>query len=240
MMRFCFDPGHGGKDPGAGANGLVEKNLTLAVVKEVQQLFLENFPDSFMTTRTQDVYLSPAERAYRANTFGIEYFISIHFNAAGSSSARGFEVFHYEGSKRGKEFAEKVSKALAERLPLKNRGAKPAHFAVLRATKMPAILIECGFLTNQQEAGWIKNNVKTIARAIYEAVCTAVGLKPYPRRRSEAEVKKTPDPDYYWVIVHASEHKAENIIRLCRELSCAAYKVRADKGDYDLSKKKEV
>ena len=155
-----IDPGHGGTDPGAQANGLVEKVWNLEVAKIVKEK-LEEVGLTVILTRTTDTYLSLARRAEIANQNGADLFLSIHFNAF-NGSANGWEDFIYNGSIQNttQDFQNAIHNAILPLLAqygLYNRGKKRANFGVLRMTNMPAVLIEAAFADNASDATVLKN-----------------------------------------------------------------------------------
>lgn len=157
-MKICIDPGHGGADPGAigtapaaasePALTLKECDFTLDVALLLEEE-LARRGHSVLLTRRRDRSLQLATRAAHANRHAADLFISIHANAAANPAAEGIEVFHFPGSAAGKSVADRIMRHLAAAFPDHvNRGVKSADFAVLRLTAMPAVLVECEFLTN--------------------------------------------------------------------------------------------
>jgi len=177
-MRIIIDPGHGGADPGAMGNGLKEKELNLAIAEELKKLLSQ--PQSqvlrsefqITLTRDSDTFLSLKNRVEIANQFKEGIFLSIHCNSALDTRAQGIEVFHYPSSKEGENLAEKIYLALCQ-LGRVERGVKGANFYVLKYTLLPSALVECGFISNLQEALWIKEHIPEIAFEL------ARGIKAY-------------------------------------------------------------
>ncbi|WP_258083991.1 N-acetylmuramoyl-L-alanine amidase [Thermococcus thermotolerans] len=152
---ICVDAGHGGTDPGAVANGVQEKDINLAIALKVAKLLGEDGA-RVVLTRDGDYYVSLSSRVSIANSAGCDIFISIHANS-GPTSASGFEVYHYYGSTYGNLLATYVDQEIAKVIPLNNRGVKEAGFYVIKYTRMPAILIETGFVTNTYDVSIITN-----------------------------------------------------------------------------------
>ncbi|TVZ75389.1 N-acetylmuramoyl-L-alanine amidase [Aeribacillus composti] len=179
MVKIFIDPGHGGNDPGAVANGLKEKELTLKIAKKIQSLLGEYQNISVKLSRTTDVYLSLSQRADLANKCGADYFISVHINAGGGT---GFESYIYNGSVSSATIAyqnvmhQEIMKAISG---VKDRGKKRANYAVLRETKMPAILTENLFIDNSSDAGKLKSDafLDQIAFGHVQGLVKAFGLK---------------------------------------------------------------
>lgn len=149
FQLVVVDPGHGGADGGTSWHGLLEKTLTLDVAKRLETILRDNGITTVMTRR-YDKTVSLDERAIMANRFPNSLLVSIHFNAIRLSSISGYETF-YRGA-MSKEIAQSIQNALKEGVPGQDRGITYQDFAVLTRTKGPAILVECGFLSNPREA----------------------------------------------------------------------------------------
>lgn len=153
---ISIDAGHGGRDPGAVANGLQEKELNLDVALRVEKR-LKDLGATVIMTRKTDVFIELGQRARIANDAKASSFISIHGNAF-TASANGTETFHHPTSTEGRKLATALQTELIEELSTTNRGVKSNNFAVLRLTNMPSALVELGFLTNVAEAQRLKTN----------------------------------------------------------------------------------
>ena len=178
-MIIMIDPGHSGTDPGAvGPSGVKEKDINLAVAERLHLLMADAGIEAYMT-RIGDVEVPLAKRTELANSINADYFISIHANAATSPTAHGTETYHYPGSAKGRALAEEVQRELVNATGLANRGVKEASFYVLRATVMPAILVELAFLSNPDEEKLLTSSEfqNICARAIWEGVKKATGIK---------------------------------------------------------------
>lgn len=150
----CIDAGHGGHDWGAAWNGHLEKHETLDIAHELNYC-LDVICHTVMT-REKDEYLTLAERAKLANALEADIFVSIHVNAdpdddsPGDPIARGEEIWIYEGSVAGRKLAEYIQKYV-HLFASVNRGIKEtSSLAVLRLTKMPAVLVEVGFIDDPE------------------------------------------------------------------------------------------
>lgn len=196
ITTIVIDPGHGGKDPGNRAGSHYEKTYTLLLANELaDQLKAAGFKT--ILTRTKDTYVDLENRPAIANRHDADLFISLHFNATSSSkgSVEGAETYcitpvgasssnaQGRGANYGKTtanssetesllFAYEVQKALVKNLGAEDRGVRRARFAVLRTAKMPAILIESGFMSNPTEGRKIFTSAyrKQIAAAITKGV----------------------------------------------------------------------
>lgn len=151
---FYLDAGHGGKDSGAVNDklNLQEKHAALAICKKLGTL-LEQRGAKVSYSREGDDYPSLTTRADIANALNVTAFISIHLNSAENKSASGIETLVYALKGTAFEIATLVQKNMVEATGWKNRGVKARpNLTVLKQTKMPAILIECGFISNDEEA----------------------------------------------------------------------------------------
>lgn len=157
MTKIWIDAGHGGKDPGASGNGLVEKNWVLATAKQLQTELVKAGFEVGMT-RTNDTFLELRERAKKANSFKADLFISLHFNAG---RGRGYEDFIYTSvPTKTTEMQKVLHKNILAKIAkygMVDRGMKRANFAVLRETSMDAILLEAGFC-DSKDATVLKSN----------------------------------------------------------------------------------
>lgn len=149
-----IDPGHGGYDPGASGNGIIEKNIVLDLALRVKAK-LEAKGIKVIMSRTSDVFVSLEDRSKGANYVNPDIFVSIHINSAGAVSASGIETFYKKDI--DKPLANKLQNKLINYTGAVNRGVKWEDFHVVRETRMPASLVECGFLSNVNEANNMKN-----------------------------------------------------------------------------------
>lgn len=159
---IVVDPGHGGKKPGSIQNGIVEKNLALDISKKLNQALKEEGYETLMT-REDDSHVDLKARADMANGVNGDLLLSIHGNSA-HPAASGVEVLYNPNDKayaRGEDskelaliLAEEISQATASR----NRGAKDRpDLVVIRETNKPAVLVEVGFISNEEEAQLLGN-----------------------------------------------------------------------------------
>ena len=177
MKIICIDPGHGGKDPGACAGGVREKDIALNVAKKIGA-FLEARGCTVMLTRETDVFVELSDRARMANSAKAGLYVSIHCNSVeGNARATGMEVYHYT---RVSEASKRAARVIYDKLlpvcGLRGRGVKSQDLAVLRETAMPAVLVELGFISNPDDRrkltdfGWQDDAARAIADGIVEAV----------------------------------------------------------------------
>ena len=172
------DPGHGGRDCGAvgGEGGLYEKAAALAIARMLyDELYARGF--DVLMTRDSDEYLTLGERCRIANEAGADIFVSIHCNSSTNKDARGIETFHAQTcSQTAKDLAAAVQKRLIEATGARDRGVKSADYYVLKGTKAPAILVECGFISNSEEAQMLfkSSYQRTLAKAIADGVAAVL------------------------------------------------------------------
>jgi len=153
VRRVAIDPGHGGHDPGAvGPTGLREKDITLDIAHRVAPILARELGVLTLLTRDDDRYVPLAERTARANAFHADLFISIHCNAAESSSARGIATFVFDTTKdesaariAARENATSLEASLnlgseISQLPFVQLGSRSRHFAeLLERTTMASL-----------------------------------------------------------------------------------------------------
>src|SRR5699024_9536664 len=128
--RIFIDPGDGGSDPGAAANGLEEKNVTLDIALKTRDMRNEqNGREKIKLSRTTDVTLSLAERTNMANNWGANFFMSIHIN---SSRATGFESYTFDGNYADKERTNAIRSSIHNEIVRQtgfiDRGKKEENF----------------------------------------------------------------------------------------------------------------
>lgn len=149
FSHVVIDAGHGGKDGGSVWNGLIEKKLCLDVAKRVETALKARGLITHMTRRT-DVFVELEQRARIANRVPSSIFLSIHFNGSRTTLISGGEVYYR--SSRGRTLAAAISRSLKSRVTGGSRGTFFADYKVLRETRMPAVLVECGYISNKREA----------------------------------------------------------------------------------------
>ena len=172
-MRICVDPGHSGPvEPGACAGGFAEATLVMAIARFLQQeLHLRGH--AVLLTRDGPVADDELDwRAERANEWAADVFLSIHCNSFRKVEAEGTETYHYPGSASGERLARAVQFRICDALLTEDRGVKSANFQVLRQTDCPAVLIECGFISNPIDRAMLADPLEQwrIAAAIADGV----------------------------------------------------------------------
>ena len=169
-----IDPGHGGPDPGAiGIGGLRESDVVLDVSKRVKKL-LSVKGVKVRLTRNNEVDLDLPPRVSIANRTDADIFVSIHANASRGKrrDINGLETFYYTGW-RGRLLAKKIQKQILKVSPgSPDRGVRQGRFFVIKNTRMPAVLVEIGFLTGRLDARRLEKSIhrKRIAYAITNGI----------------------------------------------------------------------
>tara|TARA_B000000557_G_scaffold56220_1_gene43480 strand:+ start:993 stop:2078 length:1086 start_codon:yes stop_codon:yes gene_type:complete len=169
-----IDPGHGGPDPGAiGIRGIRETDVVLDVSKRVKQLLSEKGV-RVRLTRKSEIDLDLPPRVLFANRTGADIFVSIHANASQGKkrNINGLETFYYRGW-RGRLLAKRIQKHILRVSPgSPDRGVKQGKFYVIKNTRMPAVLVEIGFLTGRLDARRLEQSIhrKRIAFAIAKGI----------------------------------------------------------------------
>lgn len=156
---IVIDAGHGGRDPGAiGFNGNYEKDINLGITRKLKEK-LKSKGYKVVLTRDNDEYIDNIERAKLANKNRSRVFVSIHSNSMeNNSSTNGIQVLYYPnrestiGDLNNNELAQIMMDSLISGTGAMDRGIiERSDLIVLNQTKMPAILIECGFISNENE-----------------------------------------------------------------------------------------
>ena len=160
--KVIIDAGHGGADFGATYNGRKEKDDNLDLALAVGNILSQNGID-VVYTRTTDVYQTPFEKAALANEAGADFFISFHRNSSPKSNQyEGVETLVYDKSGEKLDMAELGFREIGVK-------ARPG-LVVLRRTKMPAVLIETGFLNTDADNERFDTQFSEIAQAISSAI----------------------------------------------------------------------
>ncbi len=173
-FSIVIDPGHGGPDPGAiGIGGIRETDVVLEVSKIIKKLLSEKGVKVTLT-RKYEVNLDLAPRVSIANNMDADIFVSIHANASRGKrkDISGLETFYYRGW-RGRLLAKNIQKQILRVSPgSPDRGVKQGRFYVIKNTKMPAVLVEIGFLTGRLDARRLeqKTHRKRLAYAIAKGI----------------------------------------------------------------------
>ncbi|EED2404063.1 SH3 domain-containing protein [Listeria monocytogenes] len=172
---IVIDPGHGGNDPGAkGANGTIEKEMTLKTAKQLKRK-LESRGAKVILTRNSDKYVSLKGRTNIASENHADVFISIHFDSLEDTSKNvsGQTTYYYDNS--DKSLAESINTTLGKDLPTSNRGARVGDYYVVRENSQPAVLLELGYLSSAKD----ENNINSASYRSQIADSVTDGLANY-------------------------------------------------------------
>ena len=165
-----IDAGHGGHDRG-GIPGqrACEKDMTLDVARRLNTI-LRNDDIKTVMTRTDDTFIPLPQRVAIANAHRDALFVSIHFNSAIRKGADGCETYYYNS--KAAPVASRIQSSLMQVESGENRGVKRKAYYVLRKTRVPSVLAECGFLTNGGEAALCSKPAhrQELAEAIAKAI----------------------------------------------------------------------
>ena len=184
-IKIYIDQGHNPVNPNAGAegNGLREQNIVFQIGVDLAELLRNDGRFEVRLSRpTADTQLGTSNstslrlRVQDANSWGADYFISIHTNASSIPSATGVEAFVYEADSPAFRLGEDMMASLSDATGLQDRGTKvrPGLY-VLRRTAMPAILTEIGFITNPSDAALMNNNPELFAQGLYNGILEYFG-----------------------------------------------------------------
>ncbi len=195
-VTIVLDAGHGGNDPGKiGVDGSLEKDINLSIALQLQTV-LENSNYQVVMTRTTDITLGDSnsgsiKQSDLQNRIKImedanpDFIISIHQNSYTDSSVSGPQVFYYTESEEGKILAshlqQSLNDSLAPALPRNIKGN--TDYYILKHTSTPTVIIECGFLSNPEEAELLSSveYQNRVVQAIYE------GIESYITRNQDIE-----------------------------------------------------
>ncbi|MHC4648029.1 MAG: N-acetylmuramoyl-L-alanine amidase family protein [Planctomycetota bacterium] len=176
---IIVDPGHGGKDPGAGEVGysrLSEKSIVLAVAKEVETQ-LKACGAQVVMTRTADYFVPLDDRAAIADVYKADLLVSIHADSFPEEHMNGPTVYiANKASHQSRKVANSIHSSFSS-VGIVSNGVRRNDFRVLAKHSKPAVLVECGYLTNRKEAeklnaAWYRAR---IARLITDGTVSAVG-----------------------------------------------------------------
>ncbi|MEO0841490.1 MAG: N-acetylmuramoyl-L-alanine amidase [Cyanobacteria bacterium J06643_5] len=182
-MYFGIDIGHNCPPDTGAVSGIHKEDVYAKQVGEliIKQLKERGHRTAYLTpirafgfTTRSRIYNSLLQRARKANSLRVDYFVSIHFNAFSRASANGSEVLIYSRNSSAKDLAQEVLDRIVA-LGFRNRRVKAQNLVVLRETNMPAMLVECCFLTNDSDME--RFNPETMATAIVNGL---VGEEPKP------------------------------------------------------------
>lgn len=184
-IKIFIDQGHNPVNPNAGSEGfgLREQDLVYNIGVLLRDLLIADGRFEVRLSRNSPTEIlgvsnatSLRERVQRANSWGADYFISLHTNAA-APSASGTEAYVYSIPSEAYELGTDIVENISEMTGLRNRGvfARPSLY-VLRRTSMPAVLVELGFITNETDSYLMAYEPEIFAEAIYQGILDYLDL----------------------------------------------------------------
>ncbi len=178
-MRIGIDPGHGGRDPGAiGPTRVCEKDVTLAISLELDRLLQAAGLETYMT-RTDDRTMELITRTALINNMKCDLAISVHINSATRQEANYIATFIQAQGGEAEKLARKVQNELVQAIGWPDGGVRVKNLHMTRETKMPAILCECGFISNPEQERQLRQSEvqKKLAGAIVDGVLAYLGIE---------------------------------------------------------------
>jgi N-acetylmuramoyl-L-alanine amidase len=220
-VLIFLDAGHGGKDSGAAANGIKEKDVTLDICNRIQTGLKAYKDTEVLVSRSTDVYVSLDERTLAANRANADLVLSIHCNAATSPAANGFESYVYTTPNAATVAMQNVlhseiMKALGTTIV--DRGKQRKNLHMLRESKMKAILTENLFMSNPKEAALLNDS------EMRQRIATAhvLGLEKFLGLKKAAQ--PPPIPEKLWYVQMGAFAEKENADALAADLMKQGYR----------------
>lgn len=219
--KIMIDPGHGGQDPGASGNGLIEKYVVFDIARRIKK-YLDEHYEGHITKLTRTSYntLTLTQRTNLANHWGADVFVSTHINAGGGT---GFESYIYNGrvSNNTVKLQNSVHSEVIKETGIRDRGKKKANFAVLRQTKMSALLTENLFIDTKEDADKLKQSsfLDKLAKAHAVGIANFLQLK---KKANKSKPGKKESGKLYKVQVGAYANK-DNALKMSKRLEKAGF-----------------
>lgn len=176
-VTIIVDPGHGGKQPGAGEHTfspIPEKTINLAIAKKLQTKLIAKGAKIIMS-RTSDTFIDLDDRAAMPGRYNANLFVSIHADSIADPSITGATIYVAENcSYTSNKVARNIQQSFTNS-NIKCRGVRSKDYRVLAKHSKPAVLVECGFMTNEYQAEMLNNNWyrNKLATAIAEGIANS-------------------------------------------------------------------
>ncbi len=148
FRTVIIDAGHGGHDKGGQWGRVYEKHLALDTAVRLES-HLKKMGFNTVLTRRSDYFISLPQRVAMANRYKNAIFVSVHYNYTWKQDVSGLETFYHSPESRA--LAQHIQRGMLNRVKTADRGAKFARYYVIRHTKIPSVLVECGFVSSSQE-----------------------------------------------------------------------------------------
>ncbi|SQB34267.1 N-acetylmuramoyl-L-alanine amidase family protein [Clostridium cochlearium] len=152
--KVVLDPGHGGMDKGTSFQDLYEKDINLKIAHYTKE-YLESHGIQVFMTREEDKFLYLREISNYSNSINPDIFISIHVNSNKDNSYNGIITYYYDPEEFQKderiELAKTIQKDVSKGEIWRDGGIRRQNIAILRWSDVPCALVECGFITNEQD-----------------------------------------------------------------------------------------
>lgn len=179
QRTIVVDAGHGGHDRGGVPYQRIgEKGMTLDVALRLRRV-LQSQGYRVVMTRSSDVFVPLGTRVAIANSNRGATFVSVHFNSSRRSGANGVETYYYRGDSAS--LAASIHRNVVAGAPTENRGIRRRGFFVLRRTRIPSVLVECGFLTNPAEGRLAQS--ASYRQLLAERIARGIARQPAPFHR---------------------------------------------------------
>lgn len=217
MPKIFLDYGHGGNDVGAISQGYKEKDFNFVIGKKVKY-HLERHKFSVLESREGDTNPSLTERSNKANENNVDLSISIHCNSFSDTSAQGIEIYTFGLGNREVGLAKAIlNQMIKDKLYTKNRGVKQGNLHMVREIKTASVLLEIGFISNEQDRNILINKQEEIAISITKGV-----LNFYDMIYHNDTLQNNTTDKLYKVQVGAFKEKT-NAEKLANELKMKGY-----------------
>ncbi len=214
MAKIAIDAGHGGSDPGAVFEGRQEKDDNLRLALAVGDILKQNGQEVFFT-RTEDVYQTPFQKATAANESGADFLVSLPRNSSPiPNQYTGVETLVYNKAGEKLEMAENINRELEE-VGFRNIGVKERPgLVILRRSRMPAVLVEAGFINSEEDNRLFDEEFDRIAQGIAQGILNTV------QSSSAADV---PEAQTYYRVQTGAYRNPENAQRQLEKLVSEGY-----------------
>ena len=175
-INVVIDAGHGGHDYGAKIDYFSEKSVVAEITKKIQTLN-KNANVKIHFTREDDSFIELLKRATFINDVKPDLAISLHLQSQKNTTVNGFEVYVSDQStsyEKSNELAVQFEKSYSENTKLRSRGVKTAPFIILKKSNYPTMLVELGFLSNQNDRNYLTSDAgqTEVAQTILDFVAT--------------------------------------------------------------------